>query len=409
MSKSWEELARGWPLVSGAMLGMAVGVVAFGPPVTSLAMVQLENSFGWSRTEIAMGSTVLGLSVACVSPLLGWLSDRVSEVVIIMFSMVALALGLWSVSRMTGDLATYYLIFGFLGVFGAGTATLAYARLISANFDAARGRALGLALTGNGLSTLLLPLFLAPYIASHGWRAAYVMLAIIVLVATPLLGILLHKGNSRAGRSSARLPSGPDIALTGAIRLPVFWIMAFAYSAIALAVTGLLVHFAAFLADRGARPAAIGVLSSLLGAGLILGRLVTGWLIDRYFAPRVAAVTMAICSAAIAGAAFGGLEFAPFAALAVGLAFGAELDLVGYLTARYFGMEIYGRCYGIFYACILTAAAVSPVAYGLSADYLGSYNPALFGGALLLAIASICHLFMPRFKADEDQAVAEPN
>ena len=95
-------------------------------------------------------------------------------------------------------------------------------------------------------------------------------------------------------------------------------------------------------------------------------------------------------------AAFGA-PVAALGAIAYGLSVGAELDLIGYLTARYYGMKAYGRIYGILYATVLVGGAVSPVVYGLAVDLAHSYQPMLAAAAAILGGCAALFLALPAF------------
>lgn len=394
------EFAAGWPVVAGSMLGIAVGIAALPSPALGIVLRDLSSEFGWSRAEIALGPTVMLAVLALVSPLLGWIADRVAAAVITTTSLTVLGICLFLFSRLGHAIWVYYGLMALMGSLASGAATLVYARVISANFDAGRGRALGIAMIGNGLTGIVMPLVLSPYAAQAGWRAVFVVLAAVVLVATPLVGVLISRGCVPSTLPAAP-PSGKDDTrepeLRTALQDVVFWAMAISFLFVALAATGMQLHFLAYLGDEGVTPARAGAIAGASGAVLIVGRIVTGFLVDRFFAPFVAAAMMALSAVCMAAMAFFGGQAALLGALAMGLAVGAELDLVGYLTARYFGMRAYGRIYALFYGVVLVGSALSKILYGLAVDLTGSYRSGLYAGAALLAVSAVIFLRMRPF------------
>jgi MFS family permease len=128
----------------------------------------------------------------------------------------------------------------------------------------------------------------------------------------------------------------------------------------------------------------------------LLGRLGSGFLLDRIWAPLVALPIL--CAPAVACWLLSGssltLALAYLCAAIVGLAAGAETDLIAYLAGRYFGMAHYGKIYGLLLVPFGVAAALSPALYGWSRDATGDYDLALgiatglflLGGGLLLAL-----------------------
>jgi cyanate permease len=75
-----------------------------------------------------------------------------------------------------------------------------------------------------------------------------------------------------------------------------------------------------------------------------------------------------------------------------GLAAGAEMEQVAFITSRYFGLKAYGQVYAAQYIAFQLAVGVGPMLAGRIFDITGSYLLALhlcvgafFGGALLIA------------------------
>jgi len=393
------EFATRWPVVLGAAIGIGVGVIALPSPAIGVFMKALQAEFGWTRAEISLGPTVLIGVLALVSPLLGWIADRVSAVWIAIFSFSALALSLFLFSLLGPNIWLFYAGFAGMGAFACGAATLVNARVVSANFVRGRGLALGLAMIGNGVTGIVLPIFLVPYAAAAGWRAGFVALAIVVALAMPLIAFLISRSRPLAPDRPADGPVGtvPGKSFEEALRDPAFWTMAVCFALIPLGAGGLHLHLLAYLADAGVDARTAGLIASLGGVALIVGRVGTGWLIDHAFAPRVAAGMMAVSALCIGAMAVFGAPVAGLGAIAIGLSIGAELDLVGYMTARYFGMRAFGRIYGLLYAAILVGSSCSPIVYGAIVDKTGSYSPALYGGALVLLISAGLFLTLRRF------------
>ena len=130
---------------------------------------------------------------------------------------------------------------------------------------------------------------------------------------------------------------------------------------------------------------------------MILGRVGIGWIIDRVFAPYVAAVIFAITSAGCMLLATGGITQAPLAAFLIGFALGAEVDLLAYLTSRYFGLRIYGVLYATIYACFWSGIALGPAFAGQLFDRYGDYQLALRVIVGLLGFGALAAATLPRF------------
>jgi hypothetical protein len=77
------------------------------------------------------------------------------------------------------------------------------------------------------------------------------------------------------------------------------------------------------------------------------------------------------------------------AGICFGFSLGAEVDIVGFLVGRYFGLRRYREIYGYIFAIFTVGSGVGPYLMGLSFDRTLSYTPALAGFVCMLLIASI--------------------
>jgi predicted MFS family arabinose efflux permease len=85
---------------------------------------------------------------------------------------------------------------------------------------------------------------------------------------------------------------------------------------------------------------------------------------------------------------------ATIAAFLMGFSAGAEVDILAFLVARYFGLRSYGAIYG----CELTFFALGSGTGGLLTGYVrdttGSYQPALIAGIFVFLIGALFILWL---------------
>jgi MFS family permease len=161
-------------------------------------------------------------------------------------------------------------------------------------------------------------------------------------------------------------------------------------------------NFANIARDLGYETGQAAAIASIFGCATLVGRLLVGWLFDRYFAPRVACVVFILAAAGFALAACVttyGLSWPVLAAAGVlmGLGFGAESDLIGYLVSRYFGYRHFGVIYGSLLGIFILGVAFGPLLYGTVRDMAGSYRPILAVCAVLGVVAGLLMLLLPHF------------
>ena len=130
----------------------------------------------------------------------------------------------------------------------------------------------------------------------------------------------------------------------------------------------------------------------------MFSRIIIGFLIDRFFAPHVALACFALTAiglAVLAGGATYSLAFV--AAIFIGLSFGAEIDLLAFLTSRYFGVANFGKVYGILFTSFLIGTSFGPYAYGLVYEATGSYAWILATCVPIILVAAIATGFLPNY------------
>lgn len=397
------EFRDGWRPLAGSMLGLAVGVHALPFGTSGLFLGPLTTTFDWSRAEVSMGPTLLFLCLGAAAPMFGAVVDRLGARKVILPCLAALVLFFLAASQINGSLPLYYALFIAAGILAVGSATPTYTRIVNARFAAARGRALGIALIGTGLSSAAIPPLLNWVIETWGWRSGYIALAGVVAVSAPIIALLIGPGEGRERQADQET----GLAISAILRDPLLWGLGILFLMVALAVGGFSSHFIAMTTDAGGRTRDAAALMGAGGVFLIFGRLLTGFLIDRYFAPRVATIILAISAAGFFLIAQGDPRLAVIGLIAAGLAFGAEIDLVSYLVARYFGLASYARAYGVLYAFVVVGTALSPTLYGWCYDIFGSYRPVLAGAGGLLAVAAAGFLSLRAFP--ERFSIITPN
>jgi len=118
----------GWGVLAAAFTGVMVSFAPIIPYTFSLFLDPLHAEFGWKRE--AMGGTfaLAAITVALVSPGIGFLLDRFPPRRIILPAILGFALALASLSRLTPHIGQFYFTFFVLGLVANGTAQFAYTR-----------------------------------------------------------------------------------------------------------------------------------------------------------------------------------------------------------------------------------------------------------------------------------------
>lgn len=391
MTAQPSEFRRGWRVVLAAAAGAGLGIAGLLTYTAGIFAKDLEAAIGLSRTGLGAAFFGATVTLALALPLVGWLVDRFGPRWPAVFGAVSLSLGFAALGTLVDDVPAYLAVMAAIGFLAACSSPVAYTRAVNEAFDRSRGLALGFTQVGIGVAAMAIPPILARVVAERGWHTGYLLLALIAAVGViPALAL--------PGRSGAAPPS--RAADRSQLRSPLYIGLLLAFGTMALAFAGLLTHFVPMLREAGLDAPTAGTLAGLIGGSVIVSRLVVGWLADRLEAPRIAAACCALCALGCLALAWQGAAFAWFGAIALGTAMGAEADLIGYLTARYFGMASYGRLYAVQYASFMLMGGISPLWIGALADLTGGYATPLLVTALGLGLAIVLFLRLPRVHAN---------
>ncbi|MEM6726181.1 MAG: MFS transporter, partial [Bacteroidota bacterium] len=302
-------------------------------------------------------------------------------------------------TKMNGSLMLFFGLNILVALTALPSTPLGFTRAVNAWFDKNKGLALGISLTSTGIAATLLPKLLTPYVEEHGWRAGYFTLFLIVIIAIPFIWLLIKEQPSDDDQNDQQKAASnlTGLQLQEVLKTMTFWKLAAIFFLVSTAVLGLIPSFIPLLQDAQLNADKVGSLAAILGLSVMIGRLVTGFLIDRFFSPRVVTGIFTFVALGCLALGLGGIQFALLGAIALGLAVGAEVDLIGYFTAKYFGMKHYGSIYGVMYSIFSLGAIISPALAGLIWDKTGNYDLALVLAAVLVGIAVIFSLLLPRF------------
>jgi predicted MFS family arabinose efflux permease len=291
-----------------------------------------------------------------------------------------------------------FLAYGMMALLGAGTIPVTWTRAIATSFFKRRGLALGLALTGTGICASIAPHYTVWLTDNYGWRGAYMGLALVpILLAWPTLYFLFkpleaHTEAEDAVDNEAASALQTGLTLGEAVRGYRFWVLLLSILFAYQGFSGIGPNLLPSLTDDGLSREQAASVQSVFGISIIIGRVVVGYLVDRFWAPGVAAVCLAI--PAVGATLLHGqqsLEVAALAAFLIGFAAGAELDLMAFLAARYFGLAHYAKIYSILYATLAVCSGTAPMIFASVYDATGSYDIgyAIASGLFLVSVVLI--------------------
>lgn len=395
--KTGSEFSRHWLLVLVCAVGIGVGVSSLPFYTQGLFIEAWIADFGWTRAQASLGILGSTLALAAVLPFIGSIVDRYGLVTPVMISLLGLSLAYVLLGMFVQSIATFVILAMLQAILGSASSPLAYTRAINAVFNKQRGLALGVALSGAGVAATFGPTLISNAIDGFGWRGAYYAMALFTLVVGAVIILVLSRLNGAKTAVNIDMEAANrDFLVAKASR--TYWTIMAAIFCLSLGLGGLMIHFVPILLDVGFATNAAVKIAGVIGIAVVLGRLLVGFAVDRIFAPRVAIAILLACISGVLALALLGSVVAVPAAFVIGFSVGAEVDLIGYLVARYFGMHAYGQIYGRQYSTFLIATGLSPVILGAVRDATGTYTASLFTAAAFMVISAALFAKLPKFE-----------
>lgn len=400
---SENEFRAGWRVLFASMIGVMCGAAPIPYNTIGFFMGPLNAEFGWSFGQIGFGIAVFGVTASLLAPFFGWMVDRFGVRPVALTSLITFGISFAIFAFTPANIWGFYGLWLILGFVGIGSTPVTWSRAVNLWFFKKRGLALGLTLIGTSLAAVFLPRLTVALIGEFGWRGAFPGLAILpIFLAFPIAFFLFREPKAHERPREISSTGGQDIAgvtLSTALKDYRFWLIFTSIFAMALAYGGAHIHLPQILGQAGFSPKSAATVLSSLGVAIFIGRLLTGYLLDKFFAPFVTLPVLGLPAFAcwiLLGDAIT-MPMAFTAVILLGLAAGAEMDLIAYFAGRYFGMAHYGKIYGMLYMPFGIAAAISPALYGYIRDQSGTYNPMLTAGIFLFLFAAVILLALGRY------------
>jgi MFS family permease len=377
--------------------------VTFGCAYTFTAFfASLQQEFGVSRGALSWVFSVAASLYFLLGAVSGSLADRYGPRAVVLFGTTAVGVGLILAGRADAVWQVYAAYGVGVGV-GVGFSYVPAIGAVQRWFVVQRGFASGLAVSGIGLGTLVVPPIADWIIAAHGWRTAYVALGVFCIVAGSVAALFVEGSPQRRGflpdgKVAVAHTMGPPIldgvSVREALASRPFGLMYGAAFLVSLGLFTPFVHLAPYAEDQGVPHAVAVGLFALIGIGSTAGRFLIGGLADRIGRRR------SLCAMYV-GLAFTLLwwlvstqawQIGLFA-LVFGACYGGFVALAPALIVDYFGPRKAGSLIGLTYTAVAFGTLGGPPLAGYAFDLTGSYTlPIAFSAVTALAAAALIRL-----------------
>ncbi len=380
-------------------IALALAIVCmtftFSAPTFSLPFLfpEVIREFGWTREQATLLASAKYATGAVAALLVGRFIDSIGAMAALA---VAAAIGgagmigfLW-----VGSLTSYYAMGMLLGFAGPGTIT-AVKVLISQRFHRSQGTAMGIALLGASVGSMIVPIAIATLISAFGWRMGIALMSLGVwLITLPVLLVAALSARKQAARAP-EVGKGTPIdfkSLAHFMKRPVFWLLAGSVFLGGMVDQAFIQHQVLIFSDLSLSQETIAIGISAMGIIGFFGRVIAGNIFDRTSTRGAAAFYVVLGFASLLAMILGNpLIFAAFIVMRAVAHSGVLLDTT-VITKHVFGTERLGTLLGVYTAFITAGFAVGPWLMGLLFNLSDSYAlafPVFFGIALAAAALMI--------------------
>lgn len=387
----------GWYIVGASSLSNALLTAAFFTGFQAY-FLPILNTFGWSRTAISGAFSLRQFESGLLSPLIGFLVDRVGPRRLIIAGAVISGLGLIGLSQ-TRNLFMFY---AFFLIISLGTSAVGHSItwpiVVARWFRRRLGLAMGLATTGPviGVPFLFLNVMM---VNNFGWRQVIFWYGILLLMTLVPLGLMARErpqpygylpdgdvpdtatpiGGGEGG--SAWRAAEPGLTARQALATREFWVFALILAGLFMSNIGFHTHQVPYFEAIGlsTTAAAATVVIAMTSSGI--GRLGAGWLVDRIDYRLVLAGVGLLMSSAmlfLAIAPVNSLAWAVPFSLAFGISLGCTVPIRAVVASTLFGMRALGTILGLLSTFFLIGGVLGPLLLGYVFDTTGSYQSGIW-------------------------------
>jgi MFS family permease len=395
----------GWVILAAG----TIGVVASIPGQTAGVSVftdHLTDTTGLSRLQLSIAYLIGTGTSGFLLPRGGRAIDTRGSRVVALAAVVGLAatlVGLSLLGPMSALTGTVVMSVGFgcLRFSGQGLLTLSSRTMISQWFDRRRGLVSSVSNAVMSFVFAATPALLLLLIEVDGWRTAWRVLAVGLIVIMGTVVVVLYRVSPET--SGLRIDGGvrtiaddgvptvigtdDDLDHGRAVRDPRFWAVTIPVTSLAVTSTALTFHIVDFGRELGLDDDRIVQIFLPIAFVSVPVTLMGGWLVDTVPPLFIAAV---MCAAQIVMyLSVGHVDTPALAVVAIaawGVAQGCYAPLTSAALPRLFGRRYLGAISGTQMSAMVVGSAIGPALFALLKATTGSYLPALWISAVVPAV-----------------------
>lgn len=376
------------------MMGVNVGLIM---SCAGIFYAPVSESLGVSIGEFSLYMSLSFITSSLALSVAGGMMERYSARMLLTVSSAVSGLCVAAMGFFT-NVWEFYIAGCLIGVTLAFLLYLSFPTLINRWFNTKVGFMIGLCSASSGIGGVLFNPVGGWLITNYGWRSAYIVFGLIILViVTPLLWALLRdypsdKGLQKVGEKAVEKSVAQDgISYGHAVRMVVFYmLLVFAFLMMASSTLNLFIPKYVITLDFSLEQSAYA--ASAIMAGVTVGKLVLGYINDRNCALGVLVTTLF---------GIGGLLMLVFinswlwaivtGAFLFGWCYAGVTVQTAMLVRKVFGSMDYARIYSVISIALAAGGAIASGSWGFLAEHT-SYTCIMWVGVGMLSASCLLGL-----------------
>lgn len=378
--------------------GQTFAVSAFTP--------SLRESLGLNDSMLSLAYMLGTVGAALPLTLVGPMSDRYGLKGITLIAVAALTGTCYLASQATGFF-TLFSAFFLLRFLGQGSLSLLGGNVIAMWFRTRMGRVSAIMSIGTAIAFAWIPGWISVSISEIGWRETYRAIAVILgIVMLPMIVLFFRDRPECVGQNvdgfpspreeegsddgAADIPIAHSFTFQEVLRTRAYYILAASNCIWAMGGTGVLFYLFTLCEDRGFQADLPADLFKTFGLSMLAMQLAGGVLADFLPLHKLLGIGTVMLSVGFGMLCFGhsGHSLHGFAGL-FGGGQGLLLAVGAVIWVRYYGRTHLGSIRGSTWCVTVAGSGCGPLLMGLSRDYSGGFEPAIFAFFVAMSVLAI--------------------
>ena len=390
----------GWWIVLACTLIMATFFTLL-LSCLGLFTAPVTEDLGISRTAFSTFSTIMSILGMILSPVAGKVFAKKDTRMIMSISLLIAVIGYTCLS-FVNDVVLLYILALVIGTGSAFCTTVPIAVVLTRWFVKDRSKAMSITFAGSSIGAMILSPVITSIINSMGWRMAFRLLGLgMLVILVPIVFLLVRskpedKGLKALGADEA-VTSGASPAEAGQSGLPLrelrkhptFWVFVIGIFVMLLTM-GAMYHMPAHITGIGISSELAATFVSIYSLIAIFGKLLMGAVFDRFGVKAgilLGTVCMGLCYVFLLIAK----TFPVLIVVAVFYGLGSAHGTIfpPTLTSKLYGSKYYSEIFGFVNAFASLSLAVCNIIMAAPYDATGSYTISWIIGLAAAVLATV--------------------